>query len=70
MGVNRIGKDGKGIDYQGDSAIYNPKGEKLETIKEEIEQTQILSYSISATDLQEYRKKFAVYLDADDFELK
>ena len=69
VGVNRIGKDGKGIDYQGDSAIYNPKGEKLEFIKDEFERTQILSYSVSATDLQDYRKKFAVYLDNDKFEL-
>jgi predicted amidohydrolase len=69
VGVNRIGKDGKGIDYQGDSAIYNPKGEKMISITENFEGTQILSYEISATDLQEYRKKFAVYLDADDFKL-
>ncbi len=70
VGVNRIGKDGKGIEYQGDSAIYNPKGEKLECIKDTIVTTQILYYSLSATDLQEYRKKFAVYLDDDKFELK
>ncbi len=70
VGVNRIGKDGKGIEYNGDSAIYNPKGEKLNTSKEEFEGTKILSYSVSATDLQDYRKKFAVYLDNDDFELK
>lgn len=70
VGVNRIGTDGKQIEYVGDSAIYNPKGEKLEFLKEQFEKTEILSYSISATDLQEYRKKFAVYLDDDDFELK
>jgi len=70
VGVNRIGKDGKGIEYNGDSAIYNPKGEKLEAQTEEFEGTKILSYFVSATDLQEYRKKFAVYLDNDEFELK
>lgn len=69
VGVNRIGKDGKGIEYQGDSAIYNPKGEKLEYKKEIFENSEILSYSVSATDLQEYRKKFQVYLDDDNFEL-
>jgi len=36
VGVNRIGKDGKGIEYQGDSAIYNPKGEKLDAISQKI----------------------------------
>lgn len=70
IGVNRIGKDGKEIEYQGDSAIYNPKGEKLDTITKQFERTEILSYNISATDLQDYRKKFAVYLDNDKFELK
>ncbi|WP_375563124.1 amidohydrolase [Bernardetia sp. OM2101] len=70
VGVNRIGKDGKGIEYNGDSAIYNPKGEKLNSIDKQFENTEILSYSLSATDLQDYRKKFAVYLDDDKFELK
>ncbi len=70
VGVNRIGTDGKGIEYQGDSAIYNPKGEKLDAISQKIEKTEILSYSLSAMDLQDYRKKFAVYLDNDKFELK
>lgn len=70
IGVNRIGKDGKEINYAGDSAIYNPKGEKLDSKIENIGETEILSYSLSATDLQEYRKKFQVYLDDDNFELK
>lgn len=69
VGVNRIGKDGKGIEYQGDSTIYNPKGEKLNSENTQFEETKILSYNVSAMDLQEYRKKFAVYLDADKFEL-
>ncbi len=70
VGLNRIGKDGKGIEYNGDSGIYTPKGEKLNSITGEFENTQILSYSVSAMDLQDYRKKFAVYLDNDMFELK
>ena len=68
IGVNRIGKDGKGIEYNGDSAIYTPKGERLFSEKK-LEETQILSYEVSATDLQDYRKKFAVYLDTDNFKL-
>ena len=76
VGVNRIGKDGKGIEYSGDSAIYTPKGEKLIAINnatkevEAIEGTKIVTYALSATELQDYRKKFAVYLDNDKFELK
>ncbi len=70
VGVNRIGKDGKQIEYDGNSAIYNPKGEKLNSSNIIIENTKILSYSISAINLQEYRKKFAVHLDNDAFKLK
>ena len=69
VGVNRTGKDGKGIKYDGDSAIYTPRGEKLISQNETFKRTEILSYSLSATDLQQYRKKFQVYLDDDDFEL-
>jgi len=36
---------------------------------QKIEKTEILYYAVSAIDLQDYRKKFAVYLDDDKFEL-
>lgn len=29
LGLNRVGIDGKGLTYSGDSAVYNPLGEKL-----------------------------------------
>lgn len=29
VGVNRVGKDGKGLNYTGDSAVYGPLGEKI-----------------------------------------
>ncbi len=65
-GVNRIGKDGKGIAYSGDSSIINPKGELLwqkETTEE------IVSYTLSKSELDSFRAKFPADMDADDFSI-
>ncbi|MCS7203132.1 MAG: carbon-nitrogen family hydrolase [Thermodesulfovibrio sp.] len=35
VGVNRVGKDGNGIDYSGDSVIYDPWGELILKLEEE-----------------------------------
>ena len=64
IGVNRIGKDGNGIDYQGHSAGYDFKGEKLLDLGEK-EGIQILT--LSAKTLEEYRSKFPAWRDADSF---
>lgn len=65
-GVNRVGKDGKGIDYNGHSGIYDYKGETLFIRKgEETIHSQTLDYNA----LQAYRSKFPAYLDADNFQL-
>ena len=66
LGVNRIGTDGEGIIYSGHSCVYNFKGENLITISEgELIQTVTLSMN----DLKQYRKKFPVHIDADDYNL-
>lgn len=67
VAVNRIGLDGNNVDYSGDSAVYNPLGEKLSKIKpnESTHETITLSWKF----LQEYREKFPAAMDADDFEL-
>ncbi|MCG3167927.1 MAG: Omega-amidase YafV [Bacteroidia bacterium] len=68
VAVNRIGGDGHDVDYSGDSAVYNPLGEKLSSIKpnENTHETITLSRKF----LQDYRDKFPAAMDADDFELK
>ncbi len=67
VAVNRIGPDGHDVDYSGDSAVYNPLGEKLSKIQtnEATHETITLSWKF----LQEYREKFPAMLDADDFEI-
>jgi predicted amidohydrolase len=65
IGVNRVGKDGEGIDYAGESQIIDPKGKVIlkaggdEGVFEEI---------ISLEDLYEFRKKFPAWKDRDHFE--
>lgn len=67
IGVNRVGTDGNGIPYNGHSAAYNFKGEKIADL-EESEQIAILS--ISSSDLEDYRVKFPAWRDSDSFQIK
>jgi omega-amidase len=66
-GSNRIGTDGKAIKYCGDSMIIDPRGK---TITSAIPNENCsLTGEISMTGLFEFRKKFPVFTDADDFTL-
>jgi predicted amidohydrolase len=66
IGVNRVGHDGMGLDYDGNSAVIDFKGNKLFYQKyAEVINTQILNKK----ELDDFRAKFPAYLDADDFVL-
>jgi omega-amidase len=67
VGVNRVGADGKGILYDGHSAILNPKGE---TLMESIGEESIQTLEINKQELLDWRKKFPAYFDADDFRIE
>lgn len=67
-GVNRIGKDGSGYKYSGDSAVIDPWGEKTSVIKSGKE--GIDTVTLSAKKLSMLRESFPVLLDGDDFEIK
>ena len=56
IGVNRIGEDGNGHAYSGDSAIVNYRGE--------------LTQELSLEELNAFREKFPALNDADSFQLK
>lgn len=60
IGVNRIGIDGKGISYIGDSAIISPKGNVIFDVAN---QTCVKTIELNWAELQEYRTKFPAYLD-------
>lgn len=64
-GVNRVGIDGKGFSYRGDSMVYSPKGKKLADAgkREEVTRTCTLLKS----ELEDLRTKFPAWIDADTF---
>ncbi len=67
VGVNRVGVDGNGVEYQGHSAVVGPKGDTIFTA-EGVEATKTIALSANA--LQAYRDRFPALLDADDFTLE
>lgn len=67
VGVNRVGKDEKGNEYYGNSAVYDFKGQTLLKIPQGKEALEIVR--LEKAPLEEFRQKFAVYLDADNFSL-
>jgi omega-amidase len=66
IGVNRVGKDEKEINYNGHSAIYNPKGEEVGWAGEK---EGILTTKVEKLPLDNFRAKFPSYLDADNFDI-
>jgi omega-amidase len=62
IGVNRVGKDGNGISYSGDSTVIDAAGNILFK-QTQLECVQIVNISHSA--LKEYRLSFPVWMDAD-----
>lgn len=68
IAVNRIGDDGNGISHSGSSQIISPKGEIIcEMLPFE---ESIKTIDINYSELQDFRNKFRVSDDADDFEMK
>lgn len=63
VGLNRVGADGKGIEYNGHSGAYSPKGETLAFSESE----EIISFTLSKSSLSDFREKFPAQLDADTF---
>ncbi len=66
-GANRVGKDGLGISYTGDSLIVNPRGETLAFAEKNKECS--LTAEISIPELKKFRKIFPVLKDKDKFRL-
>ena len=67
VGVNRVGTDGNGLHYSGDSAAIDFLGHPLsEAADEEVVSTMLLQ----AAPLIEHRVKFPAMLDGDRFSLE
>jgi len=67
-GVNRVGMDGKGIHYSGDSVVIDPRGAVLAAVQPS--QEEVLTTMLDRAGLEDFRTKFPVALEADDFELR
>lgn len=67
-GVNRVGMDGKGIHYSGDSAVIDPRGATIASV--EAAHEGLATVSLERDALEDFRAKFPVAMEADDFELR
>ena len=62
IGVNRVGVDGNGLFYSGDSSVIDPFGKIIfQKHDEECTYTTVLSYHT----LEENRKTFPAWMDSD-----
>ncbi len=62
LGVNRVGTDGNGISYSGNSSLIDFKGD---IIFEKQDEESILTAKLSLSDLISYRETFPFWKDAD-----
>ncbi|MVN75962.1 amidohydrolase [Hymenobacter sp. HMF4947] len=65
-GVNRLGTDGNGHDYPGQSALLDMRGDYLAQAGN---RQTVLTRTLRAAPLQEFRQQLPALFDADDFEL-
>ena len=67
LGVNRIGHDGLGHDYAGDSALIDAQGNYL---TEAQDQGGIFTHTLRRKELDNFRAKFTALNDGEAFELR
>ena len=66
-GVNRVGTDGNGVQYDGHSAVCDPLGDEL---LQAADQAGIFSITLSKRKLDDFRKSFPAHMDADEFTIR
>ncbi len=62
VGVNRIGVDGAGLTYSGDSAVIDPLGKVMFELRHE---PCVQHFTLSKSLLEKYRRDFPAWMDAD-----
>jgi len=65
-GVNRVGKDGMGLNYSGDSVLIDAKGNRLAACADY--QEMFCDMQIEKSELVAFRQKFPVLNDKDAFQ--
>ncbi len=66
-GLNRVGSDGNGLDYSGDSAVIDFLGQPL---SECTDQEVVATTTLQAQELAAHRARFPAMLDGDGFALE
>jgi omega-amidase len=66
VGVNRVGTDGEGVEHLGGSILVDPAGRVVGMMDD---RPGILQVTIDLKQNREFREKFPVWKDADDFTL-
>ena len=66
-GVNRVGTDGNGLDYAGDSAVIDFLGHP---VSEDGPAELVTTTTLQADELRKHRERFPAMRDADAFELR
>ncbi len=67
IGINRVGKEPSGKEYNGHSAIIDPRGNILSCAEEGKE--QLIKATLDHASLIDYRESFPIWMDADQFDL-
>jgi predicted amidohydrolase len=67
VGVNRVGEDGGGNSYVGDSAVLDFLGQPLVELTDK---AQVVTVPIDLEALRAWRDRFPAHLDADAFSLE
>jgi len=67
VGVNRVGKDGNGIEYSGGSVLIDAWGNEVAKLEN---QEAVLEVELDFASQDDFRRKFPVLKDADSFELE
>ena len=65
-GVNRIGTDNNGTEHSGDSAIIDMLGQEVVSLESS---SAIITNTISASKLADFRAQFPAWMDSDSFEI-
>ena len=66
IGVNRVGNDGNGIYHSGDSMVVSPLGEVL---YHKAHDEDVFTITLAKEELEEVRRKFPFWRDADAFQI-
>ena len=65
IGVNRVGQDGMGIEYNGETMAFDAKGNQLTCLEPGFKGFKTIQLSLER--LNAFREKFPVWRDADPF---